>query len=68
MIENLDENIRDLTNEEIEALEQLAKTNLVQPINPELTYTIKGSTLINMLVKIGELHQEVTELRRKLNA
>ena len=37
---------RSLTPEEVKMFEQLAKTNVAQPINPELSYMMKGSTLI----------------------
>ena len=50
---------RNLTREDIKVFEQLAKTNVAQPINPDLTYCLKGGVVIGMLNKMAQLHNEV---------
>lgn len=52
---------RKLTKEEAKTFEQLAKPNMLQPINPEFDYVVKGSTLIGMLNKMAELHRLATQ-------
>lgn len=54
---------RALTKEDLEVYEQLAKTNISQPINPELKYVVTGRLLINMLNKMAELHILATSPR-----
>ena len=55
--------IRDLTKEELDIFLQLAKTNIAQPINPELQYAIKGKTIITILNQLANIHSIVSSYK-----